>query len=194
MREDRSDVEAPLALDVHEEGVWALNQALELVLVLHDRRGRVQQINIRVEHHAAAAGGGAVWDGREKKRKNGGKEIKVRTTMTMTTTRNRSAPKGTGRGVGGGAGGGGERGRERGLVASREGFRSQPTLPSFDPTPSVLAPSPRRAATASPEPRPLHLLNASATMLTFLSRPLSCVWGLPLFRLRHRVALALFFM
>ena len=34
-----SDVEAPPALDVHEEGVWALNQALELVLVLHDRRG-----------------------------------------------------------------------------------------------------------------------------------------------------------
>ena len=32
MAEDGGDLEATRALDVHEEGVWALNESLELVL------------------------------------------------------------------------------------------------------------------------------------------------------------------
>jgi hypothetical protein len=43
-------VEATLALDVHEERVGALYQALQLVLLLLQLRWRVQQIDIGREH------------------------------------------------------------------------------------------------------------------------------------------------
>ena len=44
--EDGGDVEASLALDVHEIAVGRLNQSLELVLGLLELFGRVKQINI----------------------------------------------------------------------------------------------------------------------------------------------------
>ena len=50
VREHRSDIEATLALDVHEERVRRLNQSLELVLARLERGGRVQEIDVLREH------------------------------------------------------------------------------------------------------------------------------------------------
>ncbi len=43
-------LEAPLALDVHEEGVGRLHQPLALVLLLLEIHGRVQQIDVTRQH------------------------------------------------------------------------------------------------------------------------------------------------
>merc|ERR1719183_948671 len=52
MGEDRGDLEAAGALDVHEEGIGGLNQALELVLLLLLLRAGVQQVDIHGEGKA----------------------------------------------------------------------------------------------------------------------------------------------
>jgi len=49
--ENSSNVEATLALDVHEETVWALYQTLKLMGLLFQRSWRVQEINIAVQDH-----------------------------------------------------------------------------------------------------------------------------------------------
>ena len=51
--EDCGNVEAALALDVHEVAVRRLDQALQLVLLLLHLLGRVQQINVCCQHHVA---------------------------------------------------------------------------------------------------------------------------------------------
>ena len=48
---DGGDVEATLALDVHEERVWRLDQTLELVLLLLQRRWRVQKVDVAMQNH-----------------------------------------------------------------------------------------------------------------------------------------------
>ena len=50
MAEDGGDVEASGALDVHEERVGALHEALSFVLSLVEFLGRVEQIDIRLQH------------------------------------------------------------------------------------------------------------------------------------------------
>ena len=54
--EHRSDVEAALALDVHEEGVGGLDEALLLVLELLELRRRVQQVDVILQHHRGRLG------------------------------------------------------------------------------------------------------------------------------------------
>ena len=51
VREDGRDVEAALALDVHEVRVGALNKALELVLPLLQLCRGMQQVDIAAEDH-----------------------------------------------------------------------------------------------------------------------------------------------
>jgi hypothetical protein len=46
------DVEATLALDVHEEGVRRLNQSLQLVGLLGHGGRWVQKVNIAMQNHA----------------------------------------------------------------------------------------------------------------------------------------------
>ena len=50
MREHGGDVEATLALDIHEEGVRRLHKTLELVLALLQGSRRVEQIDVLGEH------------------------------------------------------------------------------------------------------------------------------------------------
>ena len=46
MREDSGDGGATLALDVHEEAVWRLDQAFQFVLLLLRGQGGVQEISL----------------------------------------------------------------------------------------------------------------------------------------------------
>ena len=48
--QSRAHLEAPLALDVHEEGVGRLHQPLPLVLLLLEVHGRVQEVNVTRQH------------------------------------------------------------------------------------------------------------------------------------------------
>lgn len=54
--EHGSDVEAALALDVHEEGVGGLDETLLLVLELLELRRRVQQVDVVLENHGGRLG------------------------------------------------------------------------------------------------------------------------------------------
>eukprot|EP00216_Chloropicon_sp_CCMP2111_P005733 CAMPEP_0198238694 /NCGR_PEP_ID=MMETSP1446-20131203/4296_1 /TAXON_ID=1461542 ORGANISM="Unidentified sp, Strain CCMP2111" /NCGR_SAMPLE_ID=MMETSP1446 /ASSEMBLY_ACC=CAM_ASM_001112 /LENGTH=130 /DNA_ID=CAMNT_0043921161 /DNA_START=619 /DNA_END=1009 /DNA_ORIENTATION=- len=51
VREHGRDVEAPLALDVHEEAVGALHQALQLVTPPLVLGGGVQEVYVARQHH-----------------------------------------------------------------------------------------------------------------------------------------------
>jgi len=52
--EDRGDVEATLALDVHEERVWRLHQTLKLVRLLSHGGRWVQEVNIAMQNHVCS--------------------------------------------------------------------------------------------------------------------------------------------
>jgi len=55
--EDGGDVEAALALDVHEVAVGALNKALKLMLLRLQCSWRGPQVEINVEHHGRLCAG-----------------------------------------------------------------------------------------------------------------------------------------